>query len=147
MTFSVKSGDFAGSSTLAGRMVVARFRDGRMLKGTTADFAPNRETFHLYEGGDVSTTAVQVAVDELKAVLYVKSFEGDSSHRDDYDFGKSAGHGRKAEVTFEDGEVIAGFTMGYSAERQGFFLEPADAESNNSRIYVVNKAVKSMRWV
>ena len=34
------------------RMVVARFLDGRTVKGTTHDFAPNRDEFHIYEQGD-----------------------------------------------------------------------------------------------
>ncbi len=33
------------------RLVVVRFLDGRILKGTTQDFAPNKTEFHLYEGG------------------------------------------------------------------------------------------------
>ena len=135
------------TSAMAGRMVVARFRDGRLIKGTTVDFMPQKESFHIYEGGDESSPAIQVQADELKAVLYVKDFEGNPEHKDQYDFVKAAGHGRKAEVTFEDGEVIAGFTMGYHAEKLGFFMVPADPDGNNARIFVLNAAVKSIDWV
>lgn len=128
-------------------MVIARFRDGRLLKGTTQDFAPNRVMFHIYEGGDPSAKAVEVRLDELKAVLYVKDFEGNSEHHDEYSFDRVVGHGRKAEVTFADGEVVCGFTMGYHADRPGFFLIPADPDSNNERIYVLNASVKSINWV
>ena len=141
------SGPTTGAPTSAGRMVIARFRDGRLLKGTTQDFAPNRETFHIYEGGNQSSQAVEVRLEELKAVLYVKDFEGNSQRKDEYRFDKVVGHGRKAEVTFDDGEVVAGFTMGYHADRPGFFLIPADPGSNNERIYVLNPSVKSISWV
>jgi len=141
------SGSTTGAATSAGRMVVARFRDGRLLKGTTQDFAPNRESFHIYVGGDQSSQAVEVQLVELKAVLYVKDFEGNSQHHDEYRFDKVVGHGRKAEVTFVDGEVVAGFTMGYHADRPGFFLIPADPDSNNERIYVLNASIKSINWV
>ena len=140
-------GATTGASAIAGRMVIARFRDGRLLKGTTQDFAPNRESFHVYEGGDVSSKAVEIQLEELKAVLYVKDFEGNSDHKDEYRFDNVVGHGRKTEVTFLDGEVIAGFTMGYHADRQGFFLIPADPDGNNDRIYVLNSSVKSINWV
>ena len=146
MTYT--SGDpTAGASAIAGRMVIARYLDGRLLKGTTQNFAPNRESFHIYQDGDESTKAVEVRLDELKVVLYVKDFAGNSKRKDDYGFDKVVGHGRKAEVTFADGEVVSGFTMGYQSQRQGFFLIPADAGSNNERIYVLNASVKSINWV
>ena len=31
--------------------VVVRFTDGRVLKGTTADFFPNKDTFHVSAAG------------------------------------------------------------------------------------------------
>jgi len=143
----ITSGSATGSSTITGRMVIARFRDGKLLKGTTQDFAPNRKVFHIYEGGDLSSKAVEVELDQLKAVLYVKDFAGNPRRRDTYSFDKMVGHGRKAEVIFSDGERIFGFVMGYHADRPGFFLVPADPESNNERIYVLNAAVRSLDWV
>jgi len=136
-----------GAAAITGRMVIARYRDGRLLKGTTQDFAPNRDAFHVYEGGDLSTKAVKVDLDQLKAVYYVKDFAGNPRRRDVYSFDKTVGHGRKAEVIFSDGERISGFVMGYHADRPGFFLVPADPESNNERIFVLSAAVRSLDWV
>ena len=51
------------------------------------------------------------------------------------------------ELKFLDGEEMSGFTMGYSAEKQGFFLNPADPDSNNTRVYVLNAAVAEVKWV
>ena len=39
---------------------------------------------------------------------------------------------------FVDGEVIKGYTSGYSANRPGFFLIPAEADSNNARVFIVS---------
>ena len=56
------------------------------------------------------------------------------------------GQGRKIRVTFEDGEVLAGFCMGYSPDRLGFFVVPADTSGNNNRVFVVNAGVKDVAW-
>lgn len=135
------------AETEKGRMVVARFLDGRLLKGTIHDFAPNKDVFHLYEGGDERSEAVPIRADRLKALFFVKTFEGDAEHRHDNSFAEAAGQGRKMMVRFLDGEVIAGFTMGYSRQKQGFFLIPADSAGNNARVFVLNRAVAAIRWV
>jgi hypothetical protein len=44
--------------------------------------------------------------------------------------------GRKIGVVFKDGEVLVGTTQGYDRSRPGFFVVPADAESNDERVYV-----------
>jgi hypothetical protein len=48
-------------------------------------------------------------------------------------------------VTFQDGEKIAGTTETYSHNDVGFFLSPADPDSNNVRIFVVNKNVREVK--
>ena len=130
-----------------GRMVVAHFLDGKLLKGTIHDFAPNKETFHLYEGGDERSEAVAVPAAALKALFFVRSFEGDADHRRSNTFADVRGQGRKMLVCFHDGEEMAGFTMGYSPQKQGFFLIPVDPDSNNARVYVLNAAVAHVKWV
>jgi hypothetical protein len=35
-------------------------------------------------------------------------------------------NGRKVKVSFKDGEVLIGSTMGYDPKREGFFLFPPD---------------------
>lgn len=129
-----------------GRMVVARFLDGRLVKGTIHDFAPNKNEFHLYEGGDERSRAVAVRAESLKALFFVKSYEGNKDHVESTER-RGGGQGRKIRVRFLDGEEMAGTTMGYSPAKQGFFLIPADAESNNQRIYVLNSAVAKVEWV
>lgn len=127
-----------------GVKIVARYLDGRVRKGATSDFFPNKDVFHLVEE---SGETVSIRRDDLKAVFFVKSLEGDPEREDDMSFEGKSGQGRKLEVRFRDGEVIAGFTMGFSRERPGFFVFPVDEEGNNSRVFVVTRAVESVRFV
>ncbi|MEJ2154155.1 MAG: hypothetical protein P8X96_02370, partial [Desulfobacteraceae bacterium] len=55
--------------------------------------------------------------------------------------------GRKTKVKFKDGEIIYGYTLGYSPERQGFYLTPADLGSNNERIFIVTSATENVQFV
>ena len=130
-----------------GTLVVARYLEGRSVKGTTQDFAPAKTKFHVFPEGDGSAQAVDVEIKDLKALFFVKSYDGDSSHDEDYSFERVKGHGRKAVVTFEDGETVMGYTMGYQPDRLGFFLVPAEENSNNARIFVINAAVRDVKQV
>lgn len=129
------------------RRVVARFADGRILKGTTHDFAPLKVQFHLFESGKETAPATRVNLAELKAVFFVRTFEGNSRHVADNEVAEARGQGRRVRVTFMDGEVVAGFTMGFSDDKPGFFVIPSDAACNNARIFVVRHAVRSIEWV
>jgi hypothetical protein len=51
------------------------------------------------------------------------------------------------EVTFKDGEVLVGATLGYDPKRQGFFIFPADPKGNNVRVYVVSSFVEKVRYL
>jgi hypothetical protein len=132
--------------TAGGSAVVARFTDGRVLKGTTQDFAPGKSVFHLHVWGDDHARGIAVPIGALKALFFVKSYEGDPKHVEDLDVAAASGQGRRIVVTFADGEVVAGFTTGYAKDKPGFFVVPADPESNNARIFVVNASVKSIAW-
>ncbi|MDH3626467.1 MAG: hypothetical protein OEV00_01565 [Acidobacteriota bacterium] len=129
-------------ASAVGNMVVARFRDGRRVKGTTQDFAPTKARFHIHPDGESS--AVEIQTEELKALFFVRTYDGDPHHDNVYSFEDVKGHGRKATVTFYDGETMSGYTMGYHADKSGFFMVPVDATGNNSRVFVVNAAVKNV---
>jgi len=127
--------------------VVVRYSDGRVIKGVTKNFLPNKNRFHLSLADKPSREAVEVFVNDLKAVFIVRDFIGDLS----YEERKSRPEmekpsGRKVEVTFVDGEVLVGSTLGYDLKRQGFFVFPADPRSNNIRVYAVSSAVREMRY-
>jgi len=129
--------------------IVARYRDGRTLKGTTQNFFPNKPVFHVIRhGGTGPGDVVEVKLDELKAVFFVRDFAGNPKHveRKQLDPGERA-QGRLMEVTFRDGEVIVGTTTGYDPKRPGFFLFPIDPSSNNVRIYVVTNGIGTARFL
>lgn len=130
----------------SGSAVVARFVDGRVLKGTTHDFAAQKPIFHLTVWGDKAARAMAIPIGALKALFFVRSFEGNPQHVDDRDIDKAKGQGRKIVVTFTDGELLCGFTAGYSKEKQGFFVIPVDQAGNNVRVFVVAEAVKKVEW-
>lgn len=125
-------------------LVVARYRDGKLVKGVTYDFSPAKTLFHVQTSSDKQGTA-PVNMADLKAVFFVKSLGGFPEHHEKKEFPETT-PGRKIKVEFFDGEIIAGTTTGYSRERQGFFLFPVDPESNNLRIYVVSAAVKKVEF-
>lgn len=124
--------------------VVARFIDGSMLKGTTCDFFPTKDTFHIVEDGTGQTKEVRLA--EIKAVFFVKTYEGDKD-RIDTRKAERKGLGKKIMVSFKDGEIFLGYATSYSNATVGFFVFPADPDSNNDRIFVVNAATKEVRFL
>jgi len=123
--------------------VVVHFKNHTLLKGTTGDFFPNKTQFHLIDPEGKATT---ITVNQLKAIFFVKDFVGNKLHQDNYEL-NMPGTGRKIWVEFFDGEVIIGHTLGYSPDRQGFFLTPADPESNNERIFVVKESTKIIKFL
>ena len=129
--------------------VVARFQDGRILKGHTNDFLPARPVFHLLSEGSAPTDKpVEIHVPELKALYFVRDFAGDPTHTESNHFDASKPpQGRRVRVEFKDGEILIGTTQGYQPERPGFFVLPADAGSNNERCFVVTSAAKQVVMV
>jgi hypothetical protein len=81
----------------------------------------------------------------LKAVFFVRDFEGDAGHID-CQTADGNGRGRKIAVTFMDDEVIVGKTLNYRPAGGGFFIEPIDKKSNNQRVFVVSAAVRHVRF-
>lgn len=125
--------------------VVVACLDGRRLKGFVFNFSAARDSFRLFPDETSSHTAgTDVKLNEVKAIFFVKEFGGHPEHHDHYEL-KPGAHGRKLEVTFHDGEKIIGTTEAYNPKAAGFFVFPADPESNNSRIFIVNKNVVEVK--
>jgi hypothetical protein len=123
--------------------VVARFKDGTILKGKTNDFFPNKTSFHIETlNGETET----IDVEQLKALFLVKDFEGNKEYSEEFN-DEVSGAGRKIKVTFSDGEIITGYTLGYSPNRQGFYMTPADLKSNNVRVFVIKSATEKIEFV
>ena len=92
--------------------------------------------------------AIKVSMKDLEAIFMVRDFVGHSLYKErkKYIEGEKPS-GRKVEVTFIDGEVLVGTTLGYDPKRQGFFIFPADPKSNNIRVYVVSSVVEKVRYL
>lgn len=129
--------------------VVARFVDGHVVKGTTIDFSAARETFHITEPVPVQGwNRTEVPVGELKALFYVKDFDGNPDHVDRQVLDVPPEPSELGvEVVFDDGEVMVGTAPRYRGEGAGFFLVPADAQSNNERCFVVEAATREVRFM
>ena len=125
--------------------VVLRYMDGQILRGYANDFHPDRPYLHLCpKVGCATNERMLVPIDRLKAVFFVKDFQG-NRHRVDSQGFDHAPRGRRVEVTFRDGEVMLGSTLNYKPAERGFFLLPANSRSNNIRAFVVNAAIRHTR--
>ncbi|MEJ2719614.1 MAG: hypothetical protein P8181_00555 [bacterium] len=128
--------------------VIARFMDGHVVKGMTADFFPTKDSFHLTPAAPAGEKPLEIKTKDLKALFFVKDFTGDPKHVERNEFDPSRPQaGRRIKVVFKDGEVLIGTTTGYQRGRPGFFLVPADAESNIERCYVVTAATREVGFL
>ncbi len=123
--------------------IVVRFLDGRVMKGFTFDFLPNKEGFHLVDSENERKVA-PVDTKDIKAVFFVKTFAGNRQRRSQVRDGWGRGAGQRLKITFLDGEVLPGTATVYTPGRLGFFVVPADEGSNNERAFVYTAATRSV---
>ena len=134
------------AAAAAWQKIVVRYREGSTLKGYTVDFHPSRGHFSLWPSVDAHRNErVMVPLARLKALFFVKSFDGNRWHVETETHSPSSA-GRKIEVTFFDKEVLRGTTLGYRPDAMGFFITPLDDRGNNQRVFVVNGAVHQVKF-
>ena len=125
-------------------MIVARFRDGRTLKGTTLNVDPSKPKFHLR----IDETRVdEIKLNDLKALFFVKDLTGNPAHNEAAE--PTAGDlrlvgAKKIAVRFSDGETIIGMSNRFPPLGAYFFMIPIDPKSNNIRILVNRSATTSI---
>ena len=124
------------------RKIVARFKDGSILKGTARDFVPDERILNVkvINGG-----IEKIDITELKAIFFVKDLKGDESHKKQYKDVQLWG-GQKVKVEFTDGEVIIGYSSNLSTGKYGFFITHADNKGNNEKIFVVTAATQNVSF-
>jgi hypothetical protein len=136
----------AAVAACAWQKIVVRYRDGALLKGYTLDFHPSRGHFSLWPSINAKANErVFVPLTRLKALFFVKEFDGNPHHVESAR-ATEPGAGRRIEVTFLDNEVVKGTTLNYRPEGVGFFVLPSDGASNNMRVFVLNAAVRHVRF-
>jgi hypothetical protein len=127
--------------------VVARFLDGRLLKGTTLDVDPKKPTCHVRPDGGKPTP---VELRDLKALFFVRSYDGNSAHDEQLEPEPDDIRARGSvlvSLRFDDGEEIVGMTFRYPPNQPFFFVVPVDPKSNNVRVLINAAAVTSMKRV
>ena len=122
--------------------IVIRFKDSTILKGTVNVFSPFHKYFQLsMPDGNVVT----VDIDRIKAMFFVKSFEGDKKYNYMYK-DELFWVGDKIMVNFNDGEKLVGYTEQLDCSPKGFFITPADLNGNNKYVFASKSAIKSMSF-
>ena len=123
--------------------VVARYRDGRVVKGHCRGFTAERGSISIGPTPDAPQAAVTtVLLRHLKAVFFVHDLAGAPPEVEP----TAAARGRDSSVTYMDGEVTSGTTLNYAVDSAGFYLSPHDQRGNNLRIFVINEAVRHVQF-
>lgn len=126
--------------------IVVHLKGGAVYKGMTHDFGPAQASFHVLpaEGGGVP---VKVQMAEMKAMFWVRDYVGNREFvaKRDFDPARKP-RGKRAILTFIDGETIWGTVLEDDPSSPGFFFAPADEADNNIKIFVVRTSLKDLRW-
>lgn len=129
--------------------VVIRYIDGKVIKGYIERFSPSEGEIILE---DLTYQKRSINIAELKAIFFVRTFEGDRDHIDTKSFLGTTPKGKRVFVRFKDGEAMTGYAEGDIPWKKGFFLEsskslgffflPVDSQSNNIKVFVIASAVR-----
>jgi hypothetical protein len=141
-----------------GVKIVAHLRGGKLVKGYTNTIPatdPKKllqlESLELPAELEVTSEAGNVTLverDALKALFFVRSFEGKNSY-DEIKF--FAAHppieGLWVRVKFTDGEVTEGVVRNSVRHLTdpGFLLKPPDPNCNNQAVYVIKQSLAEFR--
>ena len=126
--------------------IVVNMRGGAVHKGVTHDFSPKQDFFHVLpaEGGGLP---VRVDLSDMKAMFWVKDYLGNRDFVARRDFNlKKLPEGRRAILTFVDGESMWGVVTEDDPAVPGFFFIPSDEQDNNVKVFVIRKSLKELRW-
>ncbi len=122
--------------------VVVRLQDKTLLKGRISNFSPFHSFFHLdLLNGDLVT----VKIDKIKAMFFVKSFEGNRQYQYKYEDNLSW-IGDKITLKFSDGEKMVGYSQHFDFTPKGYFITPADVNGNNTYVFASKSAIDSMSF-
>jgi hypothetical protein len=141
--------------------VVAHRKSGQLVKGfADLDVAVNDQGIpdsdpillpkSLTIHSSISGRGVSIPIDTLKAVYFVKSFEGDAAYAETKFFNPAPKiEGLWVHLTFTDGETTEGIVSNNIAfvNEPGFLMKPPDPLSNNHAVYVLKSALAHFRVV
>ena len=126
-----------------------KYQNGDIIKGWVEEFKPERESFILFPLIEYSEEErIEIKFSPLKAVFFVKDFIGNKDYKKVRTFNvdlKITPSQRKLIINFLDGEHLYGTSHTYGRYGIGFFVYPIDPKDNSGRIFVVRKAIESIR--
>ena len=125
--------------------VVVHTAAGEILKGFTADFSSRRSSFLLSTEEDGIRMNQTIELSDLKAVFFVKSFQGNFLHKTLHTFDDEPAYGKKVMLKFRDGERFYGRVEVLRPEDPGFFIYPLDKASNTIRAFVIKDFITDIR--
>jgi len=126
--------------------LVVRYADGRLLKGYSQPFTASSGSLQVWPKPNAPLmTRITVPLAYVKAVFFVRDFDGDPDRVEHHD-SQPREHGRPIAVTFLDGETLVGTTMSYRTDTVGFFIRPVDEAGNNMRIFVGSRAIRHVQF-
>jgi hypothetical protein len=131
------------------KKAVVKYQNREIIKGWIEDFRPDRDFFILYPLIEYSEEeSLEIKYSSLKAIFFVKDFIGDKDYKKVRTFNVDliiTPNQRKLIVNFLDGEHLYGTSHSYGRYKVGFFVYPIDPKDNSERIFVVHKAIESVR--
>jgi Family of unknown function (DUF6982) len=123
---------------------VVKYANGTILKGHAASlfrFSRVVEFVPLDE-----QDPVQINVREIKAIFFVKTFQGRK-----FSLVKSRERsnvlGRRGNVIFRDGEKVEGFVQAYNHQDPLVQVVPVSLNSNNEMIFCSRAAIDKIDWL
>jgi hypothetical protein len=133
------------------RRVIVRYADGTTLRGYFS--AEDAQGLKNNVADRVSIRGVggkleDVEVSGLKAIFFVKSFEGTQNYSEFKVFThQPSGKGVWVRVHFHDGEVMEGIAPNSLGTFAGkvFSLTPPDPQSNNETVFISKNCLKEMQ--
>ncbi len=138
-------------SPVSNQKVVIRYTDGRVLRG----FVRKRKDTALEDTLPDSLVVkesdgkrVKVVASDIKAIFFVKSFEGNQDYTEFKVFSnRPSGKGVWVRVQFKDGEVIEGVAPNCfeTYSKALFYITPPDPRSNNQGVLVSKHYLKEMQ--
>jgi hypothetical protein len=130
--------------------VVAHFKDGRLLKGLAADPEPATGRLRLTRAGP-APEPMEVPLEELKGVFFVKSWEGNSGYvdrEDGFEQDSPSTNGtyrlQRTVAGFRDGERMKGYSHNYSPDQSTLSFFPYDPFGNNYKVLIVCSALSDL---
>jgi len=126
--------------------VVVRTRDGKVIPGFAHQDRISTTLKIITQQGKEQ----KFSIDKLKAVFFVKDFQGNPEYDEIKFLNKQAISSMVwVRVEFFDGEVLEGKIPNNMelVSSPGFFLSPSDRDTNNKRVYVIKSALKNFTFL